>query len=121
MRKQVYELALKIYRENAISKTEATRRACEHLGIQYSDPLRRSTSDYIAYKLEKVDEGIVNASESVDVNYENVSHLWLKTKGASLFVKNPWHGTKDIDFQSIIDSCMSEYQENIQAKSRLCR
>ena len=111
MRKQLYELALKLYRESTITKSEATRRACEHLGTQYSDVIRRSVSDYITSKLEKVDEGIVNASESVDVNYENVPHLWLKTKGASLFVKNPWHGTKDIDFQSIIDSCMSEYQE----------
>jgi hypothetical protein len=87
MRKQLYELALKLYRESTITKSEATRRACEHLGTQYSDVIRRSVSEYITSKLEKVDEGIVNASESVEVNYENVPHLWLKTKGASLFVK----------------------------------
>ena len=111
MRKQLYELALKIYRENSTTKTKASKQACSILGVEYTDVVRKNIGRYISLNLEKVDEGILNASESVDVNYENVPHLWLKTKGASLFVKNPWHGTKDIDFQSIIDSCMSEYQE----------
>lgn len=111
MRKQLYELALKLYRDSAITKTEATRKACEQFGVDYSDKLRRNIDRYIAQNIGSVDEGISNASESVDVNYENVAHLWLKTKDASLFVKNPWYGTKEIDFQSVIDSCMSEYQE----------
>lgn len=34
-------------------------------------------------------EGIYNASDDLDVSSSSVKHLWLKTKEASVFVKNP--------------------------------
>lgn len=34
-------------------------------------------------------EGIVNATDRLDVDNKDVKHLWMKDKGASLFIKNP--------------------------------
>lgn len=34
-------------------------------------------------------EGVYTATDSADVSASSVKHLWLKNKGASLFVKNP--------------------------------
>jgi hypothetical protein len=111
MRKQIYELALKIFNEQLISKTKAAQKACEILKVEYDDAVRRGVSDFISSNWKSPDPGIVEASESVEVDYENVPHLWLKTKNASLFVKNPFHNNKTIDFESVISECISSYQE----------
>jgi len=52
-------------------------------------------------------EGIFDATDGLDVANSNVKHLWIKDKGASLFVKNPNYVEiendpgKEIDFLSI--------------------
>jgi hypothetical protein len=52
-------------------------------------------------------EGVYTASDSLDVNHQNIKHLWVKNKGVSAFVKNPdfvneqEKAIKEIDFLSI--------------------
>ena len=78
------------------------------MGIEYDDNVRRLAS----YHINKfVDKGISDASDNVSVSHENVPHLWLKTKDASLFVKNPWYNKQDIDFSKIISESMSEFTQ----------
>jgi len=42
-------------------------------------------------------EGIYNATESLDISNRNVKHLWVKNKEASLFVKNPDYVEAEVD------------------------
>ena len=51
-------------------------------------------------------EGTYEATNNLDVANQNVKHLWIKDKGASLFVKNPNYvepeqEAREIDFLSI--------------------
>jgi len=52
-------------------------------------------------------EGVYEATDSLDVDNTTVKHLWIKNKGASLFIKNPNFSEpesepeKEIDFLSI--------------------
>jgi len=58
-------------------------------------------------------EGVYSTTDDVDVPNDSVKHLWLKTKTASVFVKNPNYidpeknPEKEIDFLSI-------FKENIK-------
>jgi hypothetical protein len=58
-------------------------------------------------------EGIYNATDSVDVSNSSVKHLWLKTKEASLFVKNPNFVSQEelniIDFKAEIIKDLQAY------------
>lgn len=109
MRDKLYELSLKIYKESLCTKSYAIKMACTQLGVEFSETTRRLASRYI--KEKSVDKGIRTATESVEVSYENVPHLWLKTKEASLFVKNPDYEKNEIDFEGIISQYMSNYAE----------
>lgn len=101
--------AIELYQEGISNKADIARQVSKEFDIEYSDTLRRKISKHINKKVGKVDNGILNASESVNVSYENVPYLWLKTKEASLFVKNPNYKTTEIDFDRIISECMSDF------------
>ena len=55
-------------------------------------------------------EGIYDAADSVDVSAMNAKHMWLKTKEASLFIKNPNYVEpeefipEDIDFNALFSN-----------------
>ena len=72
-------------------------------------------------------EGVYEATDNLDVANTNVKHLWLKDKGASLFIKNPNYvepenaPEKEIDFLSIfkdkIQPIVVSKKDNICDKS----
>lgn len=105
--KKYIKLALEYINDGNLNITEATKRACIDLGLEYTDDNRRRVS-YYANKGKNI--GISNASDSVNVDYKNVPYLWLKTKEASLFVRNPSFEAKEIDFDKIISECMSSFK-----------
>ena len=47
-------------------------------------------------------KGVKDACDDVEVAPSNVPYLWLKTKQASLFIKNPSYRVDQIDYESII-------------------
>ena len=52
------------------------------------------------------DKGVKEACDDVQVAPSNVPYLWLKTKQASLFIKNPAYRVDEIDYESIISKCI---------------
>jgi hypothetical protein len=68
-------------------------------------------------------EGIFNATDSVDVSSSNVKHLWIKTKEASLFVKNPDFVSpeelEEIDFRASIIKDIKEYSPKFPVLERI--
>ena len=52
------------------------------------------------------DKGVKDACDDVQVAPSNVPYLWLKTKQASLFIKNPAYRVDEIDYESIISKCI---------------
>ena len=52
------------------------------------------------------DQGVKEACDDVQVAPSNVPYLWLKTKQASLFIKNPAYRVDEIDYESIILKCI---------------
>jgi hypothetical protein len=68
-------------------------------------------------------EGLYNASNSVDVSNSSVKHLWLKTKEASLFIKNPNFVSPEeldiIDFRTEIIKDIQEYVPNFPKLERI--
>jgi len=62
-------------------------------------------------------EGIFLATENLDVANQNVKHMWIKDKGASLFIKNPNYtdpeqDVKEIDFLSIFKESITPVEVN---------
>jgi hypothetical protein len=51
-------------------------------------------------------KGVKDACDDVEVAPSNVPYLWLKTKQASLFIKNPSYRVDQIDYESIISKCI---------------
>lgn len=106
--KKYIKLALdKLHSSTTHTITSATKEACNELGIEYNDSRRKNVSYYNNTGRNK---GISDASDSVNVDYNNVPYLWLKTKDASLFVRNPSFEAKEIDFDKIISECMSSFK-----------
>lgn len=55
--------------------------------------------------------GIKNASNNLQVNSDNVKHLWLKDKGASLFVKNPdYKEQQEKNFEELSKALIKDLQ-----------
>ena len=48
-------------------------------------------------------EGIYDATNGLDVANSDVKHLWIKDKGASLFVKNPNYVDPEVEPEKTID------------------
>ena len=101
---------IEIYNSENLSKADIARKISHEFNISYNDNLRRQVSKIIARNEKNCDKGISDASESVNVDYSNVPYLWLKTKEASLFVRNPNYNTTEIDFDKIILECMSGFE-----------
>jgi hypothetical protein len=53
---------------------------------------------------------IKDTCEGMSVNPSDVPYMWLKSKDASLFIKNPNYNESEIDFQKVISDCMKEYK-----------
>jgi len=51
-------------------------------------------------------QGVKDACDDIQVAPSNVPYLWLKTKQASLFIKNPAYRVDEIDYESIISKCL---------------
>lgn len=45
----------------------------------------------------------------MSVNPSDVPYMWLKSKDASLFIKNPNYNESEIDFHKIISDCMKDF------------
>jgi hypothetical protein len=111
MNKHVKSRAIELYTTGITNKSEIARIIAKELNSDDFTSIRLASSRAINKKFgRKVDNGIREASQSVEVDYKNVPYLWLKTKEASLFVKNPTFEAKEIDFDKVISECMSDYK-----------
>jgi len=67
--------------------------------------------------------GIKNASNNLEVNQENVKHLWLKDKNSSLFVKNPDYKEKQEktfeDLSKVLIEDLKNYSPNFVKLERV--
>lgn len=79
--------------------------------------IRRNTK-----RLTDAHEGIYKATENLDVANQNVKHLWLKNKEASIFVKNPNYVEPEaVDYSELRSSIIEElksYAPKYQAIQR---
>ncbi len=83
------DIARQLISENNLSTKEETMRIY----------VTRAVSKYN-------DKGVKDACDDVQVAPSNVPYLWLKTKQASLFIKNPSYRVDQIDYESIISKCL---------------
>mgnify|MGYP003646860984 CR=1 FL=1 len=110
----IYEEAIKeiIIETNLESDTEIARQVCHKLNITLSFNELREFRKYVyRHKKRILDdyEGSYEATDSLDIDNTTVKHMWVKSKNASLFVKNPNFikpedgkaDFKEIDFLSI--------------------
>jgi hypothetical protein len=59
-------------------------------------------------------EGVKRATESMDVNIQNVKHLWMKDKGASLFIKNADYVEPEVQrFKDLTADLIKDLQQYI--------
>lgn len=74
----------------------------------------RMNNDEYQIFLDLKNKGIFESCEKLDVNYENVKHLWKKTKQESLFIKNPNYKEKD---EIIISKLQEDLIKDLQQYS----
>jgi hypothetical protein len=61
---------------------------------------------YVSRAIKKHNKGVNDACDDLQVAPSNVPYLWLKTKQASLFIKNPAYRVDEVDYESIISKCI---------------
>lgn len=61
-------------------------------------------------------EGIYNATASLDLSNKHVKHLWLKDKGVSAFVKNPDYVEAEVDELEKLQADLIESLKNYSPK-----
>jgi hypothetical protein len=83
------DIARQLISENNLNTREETMR------IHVSRAIKRHNN-----------KGVNDACDDVQVAPSNVPYLWLKTKQASLFIKNPSYRVDQIDYESIISKCI---------------
>jgi hypothetical protein len=106
MSRDFASIAMDYYNNVSQNAMAAAKHACKELGEPYSDKYRLRVRHYA----KKGDKGIASAAESLEVSVTNVPYLWLKTKEASLFVRNPNYKVSSIDFDAIISECMAGFK-----------
>ncbi len=73
-------------------------------------------------KLNKLREGIFNSCDTLDVNTENVKHLWKKTKEESVFIKNPDYVEKiEVEFSTLKDDLIKDLKQYSPKFTKLIR
>lgn len=103
---KLYSLVTELYDslpEKSYAISNISKLIAEKYGIEYNDNLRKRIEYHI--KKYKNISGFSNGASGVDVDPDAVPYMWLKTKNASVFVKNPNFNESQVDYQSIIDSC----------------
>mgnify|MGYP003649977784 CR=1 FL=1 len=98
--------AIELFNSGMTNKTEIAREVARELNMEYSDSFRKTIHNCVVGKINTIDPGIVNASDTLQIDPTNVPYLWLKTKEASLFVRNPHFKVAEIDFDKVISECM---------------
>ena len=108
MSDKIKERAIELFNSGISNKSEITRSIMSEQGLDNFNAVRMK----VRYVLEALstDKGIVNAASNLEVSTSNVPYLWLKTKEASLFVRNPNYKVSSIDFDSIIAECMAGFK-----------
>jgi hypothetical protein len=106
MKKEIRSRASELYNSGLTSKTDIARELTKEFPGQSLDSLRMIAQRIIS----KTNKGIDIAAKIAQVGSHNVPYLWLKSKEASLFVKNPHYRTVEIDFDKIISECMDIYK-----------
>lgn len=105
---EILERSLEIYNSGSVNKTQAGKIAFDEFNVPYNDCKRRAISRYIDKHSGKSDTP-KNIASDLGVDYNNVPYLWLKTKEASLFIKNPNYKVTEIDFDRVILECMAGF------------
>jgi hypothetical protein len=108
MSDKIKERAIELFQSGVSNKSEITRSIMSEQGLENFNAIRmkvRSVLDNLP-----TDKGIVNAASNLEVNASNVPYLWLKSKEASLFVRNPNYKVSSIDFDAIISECMAGFK-----------
>jgi len=83
------DIARQIIQENNLTTTPETMR------VNVSRAIKKHTNN-----------GVDEVCDDLQVAPSNVPYLWLKTKQASLFIKNPAYRVDEIDYESIISKCI---------------
>jgi hypothetical protein len=85
------DIARQLIRENNISSREETVR------IKVSRAISKHNN-----------KGVSEACDDLQVAPSNVPYLWLKTKQASLFIKNPAYRVDQIDYEAVISKFLKD-------------
>ena len=85
------DIARQLIRENNISSREETVR------IKVSRAISKHNN-----------KGVSEACDDVQVAPSNVPYLWLKTKQASLFIKNPAYRVDQIDYEAVVSKFLKD-------------
>lgn len=108
MSDKIKERAIELFGLGITNKSEITRSIMSEQGLDNFNAVRMKVRH--VFNSMPTDKGIVDAASSLEVNASNVPYLWLKTKEASLFVRNPNYKVSSIDFDSIIAECMAGFK-----------
>jgi|SRR6056297_498821 len=73
-------------------------------------------------QLEKINKGILDSCNTLEVNPATVKHLWKKTKDESVFIKNPlFVEQQDKAFEEIINKLDANINEVIEKSVKRCK
>lgn len=102
--KRIHEL----YNSGVTNKSEIGRIIAKEFNLNSNENTMRVTVSRILNKADDC-EGVTDACESLGINPAAVPYMWLKSKEASLFIKNPNYRVESIDYDKIIAECMDGY------------
>ncbi len=63
---------------------------------------------YVTRAIKRHNKGVDDACDDLQVAPSNVPYLWLKTKQASLFIKNPAYRVDEIDYETILSKFLQD-------------
>jgi len=97
--------ALELYDNTTQNITEISRIIKKEFPSNDQEPeaLRMQISRLIKKR------GLRDACESLNIDQSTVPYMWLKSKEASLFIRNPNFNVTEINFDKIISECMADH------------
>lgn len=114
-----YDEAIKQIVLSEESNSKAAKEVLDASGNKYSNrdiDLLRTYIKRFRKKLNEEYDGINEVSEEMDVDNSYMKHLWIKTKKASAFVKNPNYvdpDVVDIEKEVDFDAILKKYVDKV--------
>lgn len=98
-----------LYKSGVTNKAEIGRILIREFNLDSSENTMRVMVSRTLSKDGDCDEGVKDACENLGISPSSVPYMWLKSKEASLFIKNPNYKVSEIDYDKIIAECMDGY------------